>query len=619
MVIRPGTPKIDLNLKKYRNNFGSITTKNCNIDIRMTKDGSIIVPNASQKNSANQVSNNQPQSTNLFTQITDAMNLLNSLGSNFNTSGSGQAYNNTTNQSESQTPSTTVSGGGGAISYNGGSYSGYAEGISSNSTSPINSRTLARVADDIQWHDWFMSSTDYSVLKTDLTNESVKINQSLAQAQADYNSLASQKTTAESNVTRLQSAVSSAGTERDNAKTNLDNNKSNLNSSIKARDTLDEQLGSVNEQYKNDCEEVKTQEQNKSSAQQEVSSAKSSKSQAQSAVTAAEQSLQSAETTLASTPETLEDGKPNPQYATAKAAVEQAKAQKQQAEKSLEQAEQALNDAQQKLDTTNNNLEKAQTAKQSTLDSLKETDSQYKDMAEKCEKMQDTVEQNQESYDTSLETYDDVNCNYERLNSELETQQGILTQYEAMESKINSLKQAAETVKNLETQLDEKIKAQEQSEAGMTDEEKANIENDLISNSQTEGCSANKTPLENLISCKDVDLSRVANATVLTQGTHISGKSAEDLANEGYIQNSDGSFTDPRTGVTIVNFTGDNSHWSSTNVLTSPGEVNEFYNHNLAGRDWQGAVIAANRAELQNNITLTGFDESGKPMFKWKD
>ena len=619
--IQPGTPKnINLISGKY-NKFGSVTTVKNQLkpDIQMTKDGSIIIKR-SALNSANQVYSGQQPNTNTFAQIADAIGMLNqtlasTLASTTQTTGSSQA----SNYKQTSQPASV---GGGSVSNNGASYSGYAQGLSSESSSSVNTGTLKRLAEEIQSNGGSMPSID-SALKNDLAQESAKINQSLAQAQADYNSLASQKMTAEANVTRLQSAVSTAETERNNAKTNLDNNKSSLNSSIQARDTLDEQLGSVNDQYKNDCDEVKTQEQNKSSAQQEVSSAKSSKSQAQAAVTSAEQSLQSAESALAGTPETLEDGKPNPQYATAKAAVEQAKSQKQQAEKSLEQAEQALNEAQQKLDSANDSLEKAQTAKQSTLDSLKETDSKYKDMAEKCEKMQDTVEQNQESYDNSLETYDDVNGNYERLNSELETQQGILTQYEAMESKVNSLKQSAETVKNLESQLNEKIKANMQAEKRngkyLTDEEKVNIENDIINNSQTEGCSADKTPLENLISCKDADLARVANASVLTEGTHIAGKSAQDLERDGYIKNNDGSFTDPRTGVTIVNFTGDNYHWSATNALTSDGEVQEYYNHNLAGRDWPGAVAAANRAKAQSNVVLTGFDTSGKPTFRWKD
>lgn len=557
-----------------------------------------------------------------FTQVADAIDVLNNFFASLNTENSAQTISTSSNSSGSA----KTSAGNAGVNYGANAssmeqYSGYAQGISGNYSSPaaVNTATLDSVRNAISNFGW--SSTSLSNLKPDLAKEVVSANQSLAQAQADFSQLQNQKLTAEANVTRLEGQASGAKTESETAKSSLDNNKSSLNSSVQARDKMDEQLSSVNEEFNNACTNVKTQEKNKSSAQKEVSTAKSAVAKSEAAVNTAVQSLETAKSALSSTPKTLEDGTPNPQYETAKAAVSKAETEKQQAEKSLEEAKNSQQAAEQKLSGVEDELKQAQQAKDSVLKTLQKDESKYKELAQKCDKMQDTVEQNQQQYDQSLQVYDDTTSNYERLNSELEAQQGILTQYEAVEKQVEALKSSAESVNELSKKLDERIKEVKQQEAGsdgISPEKKSQIEGGILTNANaTEGCSADKTPLENMIACKDADLSKITGK-VLTPGSHIQSSSAE-LDKLGYLKNQDGSFTDPRTGVTIVNFNGDDWHWAPTNALTSRGQVGEYYNHDLAGRDWPGAVSAAERAETQANVTLDGFDDNGQPKFKWKN
>ena len=551
--------------------------------------------------------------------VADAMGLLNNIlgGGDSKTNGvSNQSNsNNTSNQASSM--SMPASGGGSSVS-SGEQYSGYAQNINTNFNGSVDSSTLSSVSNAISNAGW--SSTSLSNLKPSLANESVKVNQALAQAQANLSELSNQKATAEANVSRLETQTGSAKNESEAAKTSLEQNKSNLNSSIQARDKMDEQLSSVNSEYNEACMNVKTEEKNKSSAQNELSSAKSSVAKAQASVNAATQSLQSAEASLANTPQTLADGTPNPQYQAAKAAVDKAKTEKQQAETSLKEAEQYQKNAEAKLNQAEQALTQAQQTKGNVLKNLQQSESKYKDLAKKCDQIQGNVEQNQEQYDTALNTYDDASANYERLNSELQTQQGILTQYEAVENQVEALKESASSVQELSDKLDKRIedvKKQEAGADGISAEDKAKIEADILKNSSsTEGCSASKTPLENMIASKDYDLSKCTGDVWHNSMNGVFGSSSE-FESRGYIKNSDGSFTDPRTGVTMVNVKGDDYEWLAAGNGFSQISGDHVYN-DLIGRDWPGAAEAVERAESQQHITLNGFDESGKPKFKWK-
>ena len=494
-------------------------------------------------------------------------------------------------------------------------YSGYAQNINTNDLSTdVSYETLELVRQALG--GW--NSESLSNLKPRLAEQIVKVNQSLAQTQANYNELSTQKSTAEANVSRLEGQVDGAKNESDTAKASLDNNTSKLNSSIQARDQMDEQLSSVNSEYKDACSNVKTQEKNKSSAQTEVSSAKTSVAKSEAAVSNATQALESAQSQLDSTPKTLEDGTPNPEYETAKDAVKKAESDKQQAEQSLEQAKGFLESAETKFQEAETQLNDAQKAKDSVLQKLQQSESQYKNLAEKCEQMQEQVENSQDAYDTSLQIYDDANANYERLNSELETQQGILTQYEAVENQVKALQAAADSVNDLSKKLDEGIERAKQREAGsdaISPEKKAEIENDILERANSsEGCSASKTPLENMIACKDYDIRKCTGEAWGENRVNTFG-TAEEFERQGYIKNSDGSFTDPRTGATMVNVTGDNWEWIQAGRTIGIGAV-EY--KNLVNRDWAGAVEAQERAKSQKNITLNGFDGNGKPKFKWE-
>ncbi len=552
--------------------------------------------------------------------VADAMGLLNNIlgNSDSKTTGvSNQSNSNSTSNQSSSLSGAASSGGGASSVSSGGQYSGYAQNLNNNFSTGVNSSVLDTIRSYV---DGACTSTVLSNLKPSLANESVKANQALAQAQANFNALSNQKATAEANVSRLETQADSAKNESETAKTSLEQNKSNLNSSIQARDKMDEQLSSVNSEYDEACSNVKTEEKNKSSAQNEVSSAKSSVAKAQASVNSATQSLQSAETTLANTPQTLEDGTPNPQYQAAKAAVDKAKTEKQQAETSLKEAEQYQKTAEEKLNQAEQSLTQAQETKANVLKELQQSESKYKDLAEKCEQMQDSVEQNQEQYDTSLQTYDDTTANYQRLNSELQTQQGILTQYEAVENQVEALKDSVSSIKELGDRLDKEIELAKKAEAGtdgISAEDKSKTEAEILSNaSSTEGCSASKTPLENMIASKDFDVSKCTGKVWSENLNGIFG-SASEFESLGYIKNTDGSFTDPRTGVTMVNVKGDDYEWLAAGNGFSQISGEHVYN-NLIGRDWTGAAEAAERAKTQQNITLNGFDENGKPKFKWK-
>lgn len=562
--------------------------------------------------------NNQSVNINTLAQVADAIGILNNFFGSVDSQSSSQATVASSNNPE-VTPVRTGAGTSSVPASSMEQYSGYAQGISESSgLSSVNTSTLKSVSNAISNYGW--SSTSLSNLKPDLAKESVKINQSLAQAQANFNQLQNQKMTAEANVTRLEGQVNGAKSETETSKTSLENNKSNLNSSVQARDALDEQLSAVNEEYQGACSEVKTQEKNKSSAQSEVSTAKSAVSKSQAAVNAATQSLDAAKSELSSTPETLEDGTPNPQYKAAKAAVSKAETEKQQAEKSLEEARKSQEAAEQKLDRVNEELNQAQQSKASIQKNLQKNESQYKELAGKCEKMQDTVEQNQQQYDQSLQTYDDTSSNYERLNAELEAQQGILTQYEAVETQLDALKSSAESVKELSKKLDERIEQVKQKEAGsdsISQEKKSEVESDILKNANsTEGCSASKTALENLIASKDYDVSK-CTGNVWNENLCNTYGSAAEFERDGYIKNADGSFTDPRTGVTMVNVRGDDYEWLPAGSGFTPNGGGYSFD-NIVGRDWSGAVDAAERSKSQQHITLNGFDQNGKPKFKWK-
>lgn len=602
----------------YNIKFGSVTARSKaanygtrrNIDMRMTKDGSILSRKYSKKTTGNSstsaASATSAASTSSFTQLTNAMSLLNSLGTN----SSSSASSSNTQAVQGSSGSSGISGTA-KLQDNGSSFSGYAQNIN-NSSPAVDTNTIDSIESNLdQGGAWTKSAL--SGMKSTLSKEKTKMSQELASAQTDYSNILGQKLTAEANTAQLQTAVGTAEQERTTANTQLKNTESNLNSSLKTRDRLDEQLGSVNKEYNTDCEKVKTEENNKSKTQTEVSSAKESKAKADSAVTISSQSLQAAEETLASTPKTLADGKPNPQYETAKAAVEKAKTEKQNAEKAQTSAQTALENAQKSLDDTEQALSDAQEAKSSTLKNLQNTDSQYKDMAKKCEQMQNQVEQNQDAYDKSLENYDDTNANYERLNNELESQQGVLKQYEAIEAKLNEAKEMQSRINDLDTQLAQKL---ESLETPYTEEEKASVEKGIMENvNKSEGCSMNKTPLENMISCKDYDVTACTGTKWLTSQTETYG-SASDFTRQGYIKNSDGSFTDPRTGVTMVNLSGDDYTWNRAGSGFDDSYAT-FANQDLVNRDYPEAVNALERSRTQRNVSLDGFNADGTPKFKW--
>jgi len=627
---------------RSNNSFGSITSrvnklkqfKKKYMEELMSKESGIIgsrdtrysADTTQNSASAQKASSTQTSSSGSGSvgQLLDTISSLldNNAGNSTTVASPKSSSNSSSRNSGGSSVSGGSSGSSGGVSWDdiGASYSGYAEGLSNTSgTLGVDSNNISSMRATVNSGD----TSSLTALKPQLSAEKAKMNETLASVQADYSVLQNQKQTAESNIEDLESTVDTIGQERDDANTALQNNKSSLNSSIEARDAMDEQLSAVNNQYTKDCENVKTQEQSKTKAQSEVSDAKSSKAKADSAVSTASQNLQAAESALSSTPETLEDGKPNPQYEAAKAKVEEAKKNYEEAQKAQKEAENTLNTAQQKLTEAEQSLSDAQSAKKATLKSLQQTDSNCKELANKCEKMEEHVETSQENYDESVQTYDETNANYERYNSELEAQQGILSQYQAVETRLNEVKNMSSEVNQLEKDLDKKLASQKN---GLSETEKKTVGDDLLQNAYaSEGCSASKTPLENLISSKDYDLSQ-CKGNVWEPGLASITATSEELSAQGYIKNSDGSFTDPRTGVTMVNALQDDKNWVQscyTGVslsFTGSAGTNLSDVQNLIGRDYPGAVDAAARAKEQerSGISLNGFDENGRAKLRWR-
>ena len=533
-----------------------------------------------------------------------------------------QTTNSVNNTTKTQSPASTTRTQAPRAADN-NTYTGLAQGVdTSNSSVTFDTSSLENIESKLENQN--ISSSDLTSLQSQLANEKVNVAEKLAAAEADFSNIQGQQKTAEANVTRLQEEVGNAETAKTDAQKTLADNKSQLNQSTKARDQLDDQLASVNSDYKEKCTAVKNCESEKSSAQTEVSTAKTSVAQAESGVTLATQQLTSAQNTLNSTPQTI-NGYPNPAYATAQAAVKTAEAQKQQAEQALQTAKQKLEGAEQNLQAAEERLSSAQEAKSQTLQTLQETDSKYKDMAKRCEQMQKGVENSQKAYDTSLETFDETSANYEKLNTELQSQQGILNQLEVYQTKVDTLKQASERVASVEASINEKLQSRENTTNTMLEHANA-----------TEGCSAAKTPAENLISMKDGqqrlnDFAYTASkietnkaGLLLVDEHQMKVKNADQVIKEdasffeksGCIANSDGSYTNPENGLTWINV-GDGT-WLRTDTLHRHQEY-----MNIVSEKYPDVVDAFHRSQDQNAdygiVGLTANSNLRKYMQNWNN
>lgn len=491
--------------------------------------------------------------------------------------------------------------------------SGLAQGVNTSSMS-YDTSFLDSISSKLENPN--LSAGDLTTLQTALSATKADLTTKLAEAQVNLSNLQGQQETAKESVTQLNGEVATAETAKTNAQKDLTDKQSQLNQSTKDRDKLDAQLSSVNADYKDKCTAVKNCESEKTAAQQGVSSAQTSVAQAESGLAVAEQQLSSALSTLSSTPQTI-NGQPNPAYTAAKSAAQKAQTQRDNAEGDLTTAKEELDEANSRLNTAEENLTKAQDAKNEILKTLQETDSKYKDMAKLCANMQKGVEQSQKNYDTSLETFDTANANYEKLNTELQAQNGILNQLKICQTNVETLQSASTRVGELEASLNEKLQNAPAAQ-GAESRDFESVKNDLLENAaKSEGCGANKTILENLIAAKDYDLSK---CTGELWGTHLNSTygSAAEFEAQGYMKNADGSFTDPRTGVTMINVLGDDKTWVSQAGLSGAGETGIYGSKATAGRDYPGLfdAIDRNQQQMDARISFDGFDESGNPVIK---
>ncbi len=397
---------------------------------------------------------------------------------------------------------------------------------------------------------------------------------SLNAAKAEFNILAQQKEQAQASVENLQSQIETSASAKDEAKKTFDTNKSNLNSSIVARDKMDEQLSALNSEYQTVCEEVKDKETQKSQSQNNVSQCKSSVTTAEAELNFAAATYESAQSALDNTPEILENGLPNPAYTAAKTARDNALKAKENAEKNLDSAKQELEKAEQQLSTANENLNSAQDNKTQKLSQIKNSENECSKLAQVCEKNQQQVENAQQAYDTSLENYDNAENSFNKFNTELETSQGILTQYQEYDEKIKELQTAYDKSRAIQEKAMEALQAKDADmSADAVNDAQAlqneNIKKEILENAgKSEGCSALKTPAENLLSMQNgphgikdrgewvktgmgsVETNRSFGVSIHNDVITTDGSYFEEI---GCISNADGSFTNPENGETYVN------------------------------------------------------------------
>lgn len=527
--------------------------------LEMSMNGTIMPygTSAAAKNAANKASSQNQ--TNSSVSIADAIGILNKtlnlvLQSKESKSSAG-SNNSRPNVTQQQAPSGISQG----IS-SAGSYVGRQSGTAiSNISSNIDSYDAGELKD---------------VLNNDIQPLLSSANSNLNAAKADYNVLLGQKEQASATVSELQTGIHTSETEKDNAQNALKTDKSNLDSSLKARDTMDDQLSALDSEYEGICSDVKEKEGAKSKCQGKVSECKTNVTAAETTLNSANAAYESAQSALSGTPETLEGGIPNPAYAAAKTACDNALKAKEQAEKDLDSANEALEGAECELATAEENLTIAQNTKKEKLTELKKTEGECGKLAEACERNELQVENAQKSYDSSLENFDTCKNNFEKMNDELESAQGILTQCDEYESKIKELQDDVDNAEALKAKAE---KALQTKDGGLAKEVSAEadaakreeLKKEILENAaKSEGCSALKTPAENLLSMKNGpyglnDKARTAEHVggfekVDSMGVYVGhpiiyNKSAEYFEEIGCIPNSDGSYTNPENGQTYVN------------------------------------------------------------------
>lgn len=540
-----------------------------------------------------------------FNQLTNYMSLLNSFfGSMDNLTKTSDTVNNATQNVQS------APGGG-------GSPSGLAQGLSGAPIGMNNSAAYNALSSKVDNNS--LSPQELSNFIDSQVNPYVNtVNSTLTTAKADYNVLLGQKDEAAANVSTLQEQVGTAETSYKTAEKDLSNNESDLNSAVQSRDQLDSQLSSINSDYKAACDDVIAKEQAKSSAQTQVSNCKSSVSGAETKLSTATSTYNSAEQALANTPETLEDGTPNPAYEAAKSARDSAKEEMEKAKSELDQAKQQLESAEQNFDNAEQELGQAQDSKKEILQNLTQTESEHKQLAQNCLRLENQVEAAQKNYDNSINIYDDSKNNYERLNTELESSAGILTKCEEYKNNITNLEAEANKANALKEKANKALSEKREINTEISAEDFDKVKDDLLAHSSaSEGCSANKTILENLIASKDYDLSK-CSGNLWSPNSNLAYGSAATFEQQGYIKNQDGSFTDPRTGVTMMNVVGDDYTWVSQEYFAGAGEVSDFGTKSAAGRDFPGLFDAIERNKTQYNahIGLDGFSSNGEPNFR---
>lgn len=151
-----------------------------------------------------------------YQQLTDAMNVLNQFGSL--TGGSRQINTNTSSSAATGAAAPTAgnTGAAGGAGGDASSMSGLAQGIEHEVLDGVDTsslRYLENALDEGSFKEGsisYYSPRNYTEINTNLNAQKRKVNSALAKEQANFNSIQTQKQTAEANVTRLESQVEGA-------------------------------------------------------------------------------------------------------------------------------------------------------------------------------------------------------------------------------------------------------------------------------------------------------------------------------------------------------------------------------------------------------------------------
>ena len=383
------------------------------------------------------------------------------------------------------------------------------------------------------------------------------------------------------NPTDLISSINDAKTYKQQMEYDLNNtlSESSLEEKRKAAAKATENLKAIDNNIKKQEKAIDTQKNKISRKRQEVKAkegakdrakaglekATDSKNTAQNNYSTAVQNLANAKSELASIPKTITKTNPdgtvveeqNPKYTEAEQAVKNAETKKAEAEKALNEATDVEENAKTSLKKAAEAFEEAQKEYDKAKAELEELNSKLDEENKKL----DELRKNKEDAEATVKKYNDA----------------VVKQKEYQEAVKDYGKEIEKEEKRLEKMEDEATK-------------------DMFKHANDgTGTSASKTPDENMIALKG-KIYKDPTGPVWERGLCNTSGTRDEFIKKGYIENSDGSFTDPRTGTTMINTTG--NQWvptCSSGINYSTGDLGLFDSRGLIATKYPGALAANDR------------------------